>query len=56
VKIRLMGLPDDVTEAIVRLRAVFDVISESPPYPCRGVSREVRVYIEARPADTGGKP
>lgn len=34
VKIRLMGLPDEVDEAA--------------PYPCRGNSRQVRVYAKVR--------
>ena len=46
MKIRLMGLPDEVGPATDVLRELFDVISVSDPRPNRGGSREVRVYLE----------
>jgi hypothetical protein len=48
VKIRLTGLPAEVTDGIERLQKVFEVVSVSDPYPCRGLSRQVRVYVEVR--------
>lgn len=48
MKIRLTCLPTEVTDGIERLRQVFDVVSVSDPYPCRGASRQVRVYVEVR--------
>lgn len=48
MKIRLTGLPAEVTDGIGRLEQVFDVVSVSAPYPCRGTSRQVRVYVEVR--------
>jgi len=47
MKIRLMGLPADVDQAVAALRTALDVVSVSAPYPCRGDSREVRRYVEA---------
>lgn len=46
-----MGLPDEVNEALTALRTALDVVSVSATYPCRGESREVRVYVEARPKE-----
>ena len=50
MKIRLMGLPAEVTGAVEILTGAdsLDVIEVSDPYPNRGGSRTVRVYIEAR--------
>lgn len=48
MKIRIIGLPAEVTDGIERLRKVLDVVSVSDPYPCRGASRQVRVYVEVR--------
>ena len=52
VKIRLQGLPDDVQRLIEMLRtceAVGDLLllSVSDPYPNRGDSKYVRVYVDA---------
>jgi hypothetical protein len=51
MKIRIMGLPSEVTIAIKALADTegFEVIQVSDPYPNRGDSRMVRVYIEAQP-------
>ena len=48
MKIRLMGLPEEVGPATDALREVFDVFSVSEARPNRGDSREVRVYLEVR--------
>jgi hypothetical protein len=50
MKIRLMGLPAEIGQAIDALRGLpdLDVIQVDGPYPNRGDSRMVRVYIEAR--------
>lgn len=49
MKIRLHGTPDEVRQAANRLREAFRVVSESDPYPDRGASELVRVYLEIRP-------
>ena len=50
VKIRLTGLPPEVDQAVNALSdaQALDVIEVSSPYPNRGDSRQVRVYIEAQ--------
>lgn len=48
MKMRLHGLPDEVAEAVERLHGIFAVVSVSDPYPDRGKSRLVRVYVEVR--------
>ncbi|MFF4417466.1 hypothetical protein ACFYY8_33495 [Streptosporangium sp. NPDC001559] len=48
MKIRLLGLPDETAQAVDLLAQTFDVIDVSDPYPMRGASRQVRVYIEIR--------
>jgi hypothetical protein len=48
VKVRLHGTPGEVAEATRRLGQVLDVVSVSDPYPDRGTSRLVRVYLEVR--------
>ena len=49
MKIRIMGLPAEVAPVIKALNDAdsLDVIEVSDPYPNRGDSRMVRVYIEA---------
>jgi hypothetical protein len=49
MRIRLMGLPEEVTAAAEQIGTVLDVIDISAPYPCRGASRQVRLYLETRP-------
>jgi hypothetical protein len=53
VKLRLHGTRAEVTEATRRLVEVLEVVSVSSPYPDRGASVLVRVYLEVRldPAD-----
>ncbi len=50
MKIRLSGLPAEVGQAVSALRKAdaLDVIEVSSPYPNRGDSRIVRIYIEAQ--------
>jgi hypothetical protein len=48
VKIRLEGTPQECQQATPQLAEVFDVVSISDPYPNRGQSRLVRVYVEVR--------
>ena len=50
MKIRITGLPDEVESAVEILAklAMFQVLEVSDPYPNRGNSRMVRVYIEAQ--------
>ena len=59
MKIRLMGLPAEVIPIVKALQQTdaFDVIQVDGPYPNRGDSRLIRVYIEAqlRP-DSGAVP
>jgi hypothetical protein len=48
VKLRLHGTRPEVAEATRRLVQVLDVVAVSPPYPDRGASALVRVYLEVR--------
>lgn len=48
MKIRLHGTEDECRQIAGRLAAVCDVLAVSDPYPDRGASRLVRVYVEAR--------
>lgn len=48
MKIRLEGTPKECEQAAPRLAEVFDVVSVSDPYPNRGRSLLVRVYVEVR--------
>ena len=48
MKIRLHGTEQECVEVAGRLGQVLGVLSVSEPYPDRGMSRLVRVYIEAR--------
>ncbi|MET8140022.1 hypothetical protein ABZU32_06905 [Sphaerisporangium sp. NPDC005288] len=49
MKIRIIGLSEEVAEAAEILGTAIDVIEISTPYPCRGTSRNVRLYAEVRP-------
>jgi hypothetical protein len=51
MKIRLMGLPAEVTTVLLALddTRALDLTEVSDPYPDRGDSRLVRVYIQAQP-------
>jgi hypothetical protein len=61
MKVRLHGTPAEVAAATCRLVEVLDVVAVSDPYPDRGPSVLVRVYLEVRldpaspptPADPG---
>ena len=48
MKIRLHGTEQECREAAERLREVVGVLAVSEPYPDRGRSLLVRVYVEAR--------
>ena len=50
MKIRLMGLPAEIEPVLTQIQDIrtVDVIHVDGPYPNRGNSRMVRVYIEAR--------
>jgi hypothetical protein len=48
VKIRLRGTADECREVAKRLAGVVEVLAVSDPYPDRGASVLVRVYVEAR--------
>lgn len=45
VKLRIEGLPEEVAATVAWLRASFVVLEESAPYPNRGASKFVRVYV-----------
>jgi arginase family enzyme len=48
LRIRLVGLPEEVLAGAEALARVFDLVEVSPAYPCRGASRNVRAYLQAR--------
>ena len=48
MKIRLHGTADECREVAERLAGVVEVLAVSAPYPDRGASVLVRVYVEAR--------
>jgi hypothetical protein len=59
MKIRLTGLPAEVDQAVTILRdaTIFDIVQVDGPYPNRGRSRMVRLYVEAQlPPDTEADP
>jgi hypothetical protein len=56
--LRPHGTPAEITAALPLLRAVFEVVDQSRPYPDRPPSRLVRVYLELRlptPAPAAGE-
>jgi hypothetical protein len=48
VKVRLHGTREEVAEATRRLVEVLEVVAVSDPYPDRGASMLVRIYLEVR--------
>ena len=48
MKIRLHGTEDECREVAERLAGIVEVLAISAPYPDRGASVLVRVYVEAR--------
>ena len=48
MKIRLHGTGDECREVAERLADIVEVLAVSAPYPDRGASALVRVYVEAR--------
>lgn len=53
MKLRLHGTQAEVAEATRRLLEVLEVVAVSLPYPDRGASVLVRVYLEV-PIDSTG--
>jgi hypothetical protein len=49
MKIRLHGTKGECAATAQRIAQVITVLSVSEPYPDRGASVLVRVYLEARP-------
>ncbi len=59
MNIRIMGLPAEIEQTLQALRQTrtLDVIQVDGPYPNRGDSRLVRVYIQAQlHPDSGAVP
>ena len=56
MNIRIMGLPAEITPVIQALTDAdgLEVIQVSEPYPNRGDSRMVRVYLQAQPRPGNG--
>lgn len=48
MKIRLHGTAEECREVAERLAGIVEVLAVSAPYPDRGASVLVRVYVEAR--------
>jgi hypothetical protein len=48
LRIRLIGLPEEVLAGAEALAEVFNVVEVSPAYPCRGASLNVRAYVQVR--------
>ena len=48
MKIRIMGTEDECREVAERLAGIVEVLEVGGPYPNRGASQLVRVYVEAR--------
>ena len=48
MKLRLHGTREEVAEATRRLVQILEVVSVSHPYPDRGASVLVRVYLQVR--------
>jgi hypothetical protein len=49
VKIRIIGVPEEVAVAAERIAGVLDLVQASAPLPSRGTPGEVRLYLEVRP-------
>ncbi len=56
MRVRLHGTPGEVAEATRRLVQVLDIVAVSGPYPDRGQSALVRVYLEVRLHPTSPTP
>jgi hypothetical protein len=48
MRLRMHGTREEIAEATRRLVEVLEVVSVSQPYPDRGASVLVRVYLEVR--------
>ncbi len=56
MKIRLHGTTAECAAAAQRIAQVITVLSVSEPYPDRGASVLVRVYLETRPGAPNDPP
>ncbi|WUI00948.1 hypothetical protein OHR68_03760 [Spirillospora sp. NBC_00431] len=57
MKLRLIGLPAEVDTAAARIATVLTVLETSRPYPRRGNSALVSLYLEVQiPAGPGAGP
>ncbi|MCP2336968.1 DUF4097 family beta strand repeat-containing protein [Actinomadura rupiterrae] len=54
MRVRVIGLPDEIAPIVEALNLALDVVEVSAPYPCRGSSHNVRVYAELRPLPESG--
>jgi hypothetical protein len=52
MKLRLHGTAAEIAAALPLLRACFEVLDQSRPYPDRPPSRLVRVYLDLQPPAT----
>jgi hypothetical protein len=48
VKIRIVGLLDELPQAAERLGSVFEIVEISNPIPRRGNTRQYSIYLEIR--------
>ena len=55
MKIRLHGTEEECREVAGRLAGIVEVLAVSAPYPDRGASVLVRVYVEAQIAPPGAR-
>jgi hypothetical protein len=55
VKLRVHGTAEECAQVVEALRQVLDVVSQSEPYPDRGRTFLVRVYLDVRLHPDGGQ-
>ena len=48
MRLRAHGTPEECRQVVDRLTGLFHVVSVSAPYPDRGASELVRVYLDIR--------
>ncbi|KAB2351604.1 hypothetical protein [Actinomadura rudentiformis] len=48
MKLRLVGLPDEIDDAVEAIGQVVEVLEVSAHYPRRGNTRQVSVYLDIR--------
>ncbi|MBJ7950123.1 DUF3970 family protein [Bacillus cereus group sp. N24] len=49
LKVRLMGVEEEINEMIKSLKENHTVLQVSNPYPNRGTTEYVRVYVDVDP-------